>query len=253
MCTDCGCVTRHSPTEMVKTGASRHTSVEVFERLLAQNDKTAEHNRQHFDATGTLVVNLMSAPGSGKTALLEATIDLLKRRLRIAVIEGDMETENDAARIRRHGVPAVQISTGTACHLDAAMVHEALHGIRLDEVDLLFIENVGNLVCPAAFDLGQHCNVTMLSVPEGDDKPSKYPIMFRASDLILISKADLLPLFDDFSLTRARGYVQDVGSAAPVFAISVRRPDGITAWLAWLNQQVEMRRSRPLSPWEALP
>lgn len=247
MCTNCGCAAHRSSTGTAKIRAPQHASIEVFERLLAQNDRTADHNRQHFDRAGTFVVNLMSAPGSGKTALLEATIDLLKDRFRVAVIEGDLETENDAARIRRHGVPAVQITTGTACHLDAAMVHEALHDMRLDGVDLLFIENVGNLVCPAAFDLGQHCNVTLLSVPEGDDKPSKYPVMFRASDLILISKADLLPHFDDFSPSRAEGNVRDVGSPAPLFDISVRRPDGIKPWLVWLEQHIEMRRSNTLS------
>ena len=146
----------------------------------------------------------MSAPGSGKTALLEKTIAALKDEFSIAVIEGDLETENDAERIRRQGVEAIQISTGSACHLDAHMVHDALHHMQLDSVDLLFIENVGNLVCPASFDLGQHYNITLLSVPEGDDKPAKYPVMFRASDVVLISKSDLLPVLDDFQPDRAR-------------------------------------------------
>lgn len=253
MCNSCGCATHQSPTRTVQVDATQHASIGVFERLLAQNDLIASHNRHHFDTAGSFVINLMSAPGSGKTALLEATIDLLKGRFRIAVIEGDLETENDAARIRRHGVPAVQITTGTACHLDAAMIHGALHDMRLDGVDLLFIENVGNLVCPAAFDLGQHCNVTLLSVPEGDDKPAKYPIMFRASDLIIISKADLLPYFDDFSPSRAETHVRDIGCAAPIFDISVRRQDGLNPWLAWLEQQIETRRSQNLSGSRTMP
>lgn len=253
MCTSCGCATHHSPTKAVQAGPPQHASIEVFERLLAQNDRTADHNRQHFDAAGIFTVNLMSAPGSGKTALLEATIDLLKGRFRIAVIEGDLETENDAARIRRHGVPAVQITTGTACHLDAAMVHEALHDMRLEGVDLLFIENVGNLVCPAAFDLGQHCNVTLLSVPEGDDKPSKYPIVFRASELILLTKTDLLPHFEDFDPRRAEGYVRDIGCAAPVFDISVRAQGGLKPWLDWLKERIERRRSHLLASSKAAP
>lgn len=251
MCSSCGCATYHSDSETIQLGTTRHASVDVFEHLLVKNDRTANHNRQHFDAAGVFAMNLMSAPGSGKTALLEATIDRFKSRFRIAVIEGDLETENDAARIRRHGVPAVQITTGTACHLDAAMVHEALHEIELKGVDLLFIENVGNLVCPAAFDLGQHCNVTLLSVPEGDDKPSKYPIMFRASDLILITKADLLPYFDDFDPRRAEGYVRNIGCAAPVLDISVRRNDGLTPWLDWLEEELEARRSCAPSTSEA--
>ena len=163
----------------------------MVQDLLAANDLTAGHNRQHFDDHRVLAINLMSSPGSGKTALLEATILALKSRYRIAVIEGDLETENDADRIRACGVSALQITTGTACHLDASLVHQALHQMPLADIDLLFIENVGNLVCPASFDLGQHLNVTLLSVTEGDDKPAKYPVIFRASDLVVLSKTDL--------------------------------------------------------------
>jgi hydrogenase nickel incorporation protein HypB len=162
-----------------------------------------------------LAVNLMSSPGAGKTSLLEATIEALGDELRIAVIEGDLETENDAERIRAKGVEAIQIATGSACHLDAHMVHDALHRLDLTGVDILFIENVGNLVCPASFDLGQHRNVTLLSVPEGDDKPAKYPVMFRAADLVLLTKADLLPVLDDFDPTRAEGYLRGLASPVP--------------------------------------
>jgi hydrogenase nickel incorporation protein HypB len=217
------------------------TVVDVVQNLLAANDVTAAHNRQHFDDHGVLAINLMSSPGSGKTALLEATIHALKDRYRIAVIEGDLETENDAARIRACGVPALQITTGTACHLDAGMVHEALHSLPLAEVDLLFIENVGNLVCPASFDLGQHLNVTLLSVTEGDDKPAKYPVIFRASDLVVLSKADLLAVLDDFDPARAAAAVRALGLDIQMIHTAARRIPSINAWLDWLESQLRTR------------
>jgi len=199
MCDTCGCNVTHGNAHLAhEKDAHGRSAVTVLKDLLSENDRAAAHNRAHFDAHGVLAVNLMSAPGAGKTALLEATIEALEGELRLAVIEGDLETENDANRIRAKGVPAYQITTGTACHLDAHMVHGALHHMALDDADILFVENVGNLVCPAAFDLGQHRNVVLLSVPEGDDKPAKYPVMFRAADLVLLTKADLLPVLDDF-------------------------------------------------------
>ena len=181
-----------------------HEHLEVLTHLLAENDHAAAHNRAHLDMHGVLAINLMSSPGAGKTTLLEATIRRLRAQYRIFVVEGDLATENDARRIRAQGVPAIQITTGNACHLDASMMHRALHDIPLAEVDLLFIENVGNLVCPASFDLGQHRNVVLLSVPEGDDKPEKYPVMFRAAELVLITKADLLEHIPEFDMQRAR-------------------------------------------------
>jgi hydrogenase nickel incorporation protein HypB len=202
--------------------------------LLHANDHTAAHNREHFNKHGVLAVNLMSSPGAGKTSLLEATIDALKDELSIAVIEGDLETENDAARIRAHGVPAIQITTGSACHLDAHMVHDALHELDLQQLDIVFIENVGNLVCPASFDLGQHHNVILLSVPEGDDKPAKYPVMFRAADLVLLSKSDLLPVLDDFQPDNARRHLRELASSAPVFELSAKNAAGMDAWIHWL-------------------
>jgi hydrogenase nickel incorporation protein HypB len=215
----------------------------VVRHLLAANEREAAHNRAHFDAHGVLAVNLMSAPGSGKTSLLEATLDALGGRYRIAVIEGDLETENDAARIRAKGVPAVQITTGEACHLDAAMVHEALHGLVLDGLDILFIENVGNLVCPASFDLGQHADVVLLATTEGDDKPAKYPVMFRTADLVLITKADLLPVLDDFSPARAEAHLRRLANAAPLFTVSARRPASLAPWIFWLEARLaEIRR-----------
>jgi hydrogenase nickel incorporation protein HypB len=183
MCKICGCAQGAGHVHVA--GAILHTEfgakIEVLQAMLHENDRQAAHNRAHFTAAGVLVINLMSSPGAGKTSLLEATIRALRGRLTIAVIEGDLETENDARRIRGAGAQAVQITTGSACHLDSTMVHAALHTLALREIDVLFIENVGNLVCPASFDLGQHRNVVLLSVTEGDDKPEKYPVMFRAA------------------------------------------------------------------------
>jgi hydrogenase nickel incorporation protein HypB len=186
----------------------------------------------------------MSSPGAGKTSLLEATIRALDGRLRVAVVEGDLATENDAARIRACGVPAVQITTGNACHLDAQMVHDALHQLPLAGLDVLFIENVGNLVCPASFDLGQHRNVTLLSVPEGDDKPAKYPVMFRAADLSLITKTDLLPYLAEFSLERARLALRQIGFAGETIELTSRGGEGFAAWLAWLGREVAAQHGR---------
>ncbi|HEX9208286.1 MAG TPA: hydrogenase nickel incorporation protein HypB [Steroidobacteraceae bacterium] len=213
-------------------------SIEVITAILDENDRIAQHNRAHFDAQGVLAINLMSSPGSGKTSLLEATIKALAGELKVAVIEGDLATENDAARIRACGVPAVQIQTGNACHLDAQMVHDVLHDLPLAGLDVLFVENVGNLVCPASFDLGVHRNVTLLSVPEGDDKPAKYPVMFRAGDLALITKVDLLPHIEEFSIERARESLRHVGFAGQILELSKRGGDGFTAWLDWLRGEI---------------
>jgi hydrogenase nickel incorporation protein HypB len=218
--------------------------VEVLENLLHENDHVAAHNREHFERHGVLAVNLMSSPGSGKTSLLEATIKELGDELRIAVVEGDLETENDAERIRAKGVAAVQITTGTACHLDAHMIHDALHQMNLDEIDILFIENVGNLVCPASFDLGQHHNVTLLSVTEGDDKPAKYPVIFRAADHVLITKSDLLAVLDEFDPKKAEAAVRQLAVDAPVSLTSAKSGDGMDLWLNWLDQQISEQGER---------
>jgi hydrogenase nickel incorporation protein HypB len=223
-------------------------SVDVFTNILRQNDLEARHNRDHFERCGVLAVNLMSSPGSGKTSLLEATIDALAGRYRIAVIEGDLETDNDARRIRARGVPAIQITTGQTCHLDARMVQGVLKDLDLGATDILFIENVGNLVCPAGFDLGQHANVVLLSVAEGDDKPAKYPTSFRVADLVLLTKTDLLPAFDDFSPQRAGAYVRALANPADIFAVSARQPSSLAPWLAWLIRQVDARRARAEKP-----
>lgn len=237
MCGTCGCNITPGNTELNRAHHSPET-VDVLQNLLAANDEAARHNREHFDAHGVLAINLMSSPGAGKTALLEATIAELKDSYRIAVIEGDLETDNDAARIRAQGVEAVQITTGTACHLDAHLVHRALHQLPLAGLDLLFIENVGNLVCPASFDLGQHLNVTLLSVTEGDDKPAKYPVIFRASDLVVLSKTDLLEVMDDFSPLRAATALRALGGDTPMIRTAARRTPALGPWLLWLEQQL---------------
>jgi hydrogenase nickel incorporation protein HypB len=250
MCKTCGCAVPAAHTHThgnVVNPAHKFTIVDVVQDLLSANDLTATHNRKHFDDHGVLAINLMSSPGSGKTALLEATILALKSRHRIAVIEGDLETENDAERIRACGVPALQITTGTACHLDASLVHQALHRLPLAEIDLLFIENVGNLVCPASFDLGQHLNVTLLSVTEGDDKPAKYPVIFRASDLVVLSKTDLLPVLDDFDPSRASSALRALGVDVPMIHTAARRVTSIDAWLEWLDSQLNNKGGRAVA------
>ena len=233
MCDTCGC--------NVTPAADEH-AVEVLKGLLDANDHEALHNREHFERHNVLAINLMSSPGAGKTALLEATIEALGEDVRVAVVEGDLETENDAERIRAKGVPAIQISTGSACHLDAHMVHTALHDLELDDIDVVFIENVGNLVCPASFDLGQHINVALLSTPEGDDKPAKYPVMFRAADLVLITKSDLLEVLDDFDPDAAERCVRDVANPAPVYKISSKTGLGMDTWLDWVRQAAQGRQ-----------
>ena len=249
MCETCGCTITPGNAHLVKPEgrlertAEGRATVEVLTSLLHENDHQAEHNREHFDRHGVLALNLMSSPGSGKTSLLEATIDALAGEFSIAVIEGDLETENDAERIRARGVPAVQITTGQACHLDAHMVHDALHGMELEGIDLLFIENVGNLVCPASFDLGHHANVALLSVTEGDDKPAKYPVMFRGADLVILSKADFLDMIDDFDPAKAERHVRELANPADVLCLSVRRPETLQPWFDWLRRMVAARRA----------
>ena len=267
MCTDCGCSVTEGNRHLLATGhahghvhehghghADHHHGDEhehgvaadragVLDSLMAHNDAHARANRALLDRHGILTINLMSSPGSGKTALLEATIRALQGSLRIAVIEGDLETENDAERIRALGVPAHQITTGTACHLDAHLIDHALEHLDLDDLDLLFIENVGNLVCPASFDLGQHRNVILLSVTEGDDKPAKYPVMFRAADLMLIAKTDLLPYLDEFSPERAERSLRELASPAPALPVSAKTGAGLDAWIDWLHAaRAEHRR-----------
>jgi len=244
MCETCGCAVTAGNGHFTHLAAGHSGPVvEVLRNLLAANDQVALHNRQHFDEHGVLAINLMSSPGAGKTTLLEATIVALRERYRIAVIEGDLETDRDAARIRAHGVPAVQITTGTACHLDAHLVHQALHALPLSGLDLLLIENVGNLVCPASFDLGQHRNVVLLCTTEGDDKPAKYPVMFRAADLVVLSKADLLGVMEDFDPARAEAALRALGRDTPMIRTAARGVPSLHAWLAWLEHELSAPRA----------
>ena len=259
MCDTCGCNVTPGNEHLVH-GDGKHAvtadgkvAVELLQNLLSENDHQAAHNRVHFDNHGVLAVNVMSSPGAGKTALLEATVDALKDEFRIGVIEGDLETENDAQRLRARGVPAIQITTGSACHLDAHMVHDALHKLELAPLDVLFIENVGNLVCPASFDLGHHCSVVLLSVTEGDDKPTKYPVMFRAADVILLSKTDLSPFIDEFDRERATSNLRNLANRAPVYSISSKTGEGIQTWVDWLRVQITMQRQRVASGETARP
>lgn len=252
MCNTCGChITegnRHLLTPVPQTNLLGNNPARVLNSLMEHNDRQAETNRSVLDQHGILTINLMSSPGSGKTSLLESTIRRLDGRWRIGVIEGDLETENDAQRIRALGVPAHQITTGTACHLDAHLVQKGLAHLDLSQLDLLFIENVGNLVCPASFDLGHHRNVTLLSVTEGDDKPAKYPVMFRAADLMLISKTDLLPYLGEFSPERAETCLRNLASRAPALRVSARTGEGMEQWVEWLSTELlayrELLKSR---------
>lgn len=205
--------------------------------LLAKNDALAASNRALFNARHMLALNLVSSPGSGKTTLLVRTIAALKAKRPITVIEGDQQTENDAERIRATGVQAIQINTGKGCHLDAGMVGQALKQLSLPEASVLFIENVGNLVCPASFDLGEECKVVVLSVTEGEDKPLKYPDMFRAARLMLLNKCDLLPYLNfDVNLTLANA--RRVNPAIEIIQLSASSGAGMDEWLAWIERNL---------------
>jgi len=235
MCDTCGCQPHHHHDAKV---------VEVNRSLLEANRKQAEANRHHIEHMGAMAINLISSPGSGKTTLLERTIDALKADCAIGVIEGDIETERDADRIRAKGVPAVQLTTGGACHLDAPMVHRGLHALehltKGGPLDLIFIENVGNLVCPATFDLGEHRRVVLLSTPEGSDKPVKYPATFKSADLLLITKSDLLPHFD-FSVAEAADQALLLKPGLEIITLSATTGHGFAAWLTYLRQLLAQR------------
>lgn len=214
--------------------------------LLQANQDGADANRDRFDEWGVTCLNLMSSPGSGKTQLLEETLRTLQSELRMAVIEGDMTTQLDANRLRECGVPVVAINTGRACHLDSKMVAGGLHQFEHElekgeekpsDFDLVFVENVGNLVCPAEFEVGEHAKVALLSITEGEDKPLKYPIMFREADCLLITKMDLAPHLD-VSVENIIANVRQLNSRAIIIPVSAKTREGLTAWYAWLRQQV---------------
>jgi hydrogenase nickel incorporation protein HypB len=224
MCESCGC------------GDATLVPVDVQHRILSDNERMAAHNRHHFLERSLLAINVMGSPGAGKTALLEATARALEGR-RLGALAGDLATDNDARRLEAAGIRAESITTGSACHLDAAMVHHALHHLPWSDLDYLFIENVGNLVCPAVYDLGQAANVVVLAVTEGEDKPLKYPVMFHKADLVLISKIDLLPHLPDISVDRIVDALRRVMPDPQYLAVSARTGQGIDAWAAWLRQR----------------
>ena len=222
MCVSCGC------------GDPNIVSVDVHERILAGNDRVARHNREHFHDHHVVAVNLMGSPGAGKTAVLEATARALGATSRLGVLAGDLATDNDANRVRAAGIIAESITTGSACHLDAEMVHQGLHRIPWRTLNYLFIENVGNLVCPAIYDLGQDVNVVALSVTEGEDKPLKYPTMFHKADLVLVTKVDLLPQLD-VSISTIEENLKNVMPRPAMLAVSAKTGAGIVRWIQWLE------------------
>ena len=223
MCGTCGC------------GDPELVPVEVQERILSGNERTARHNREHFEERGLLAINLMGSPGAGKTAVLEATARAARNR-RFAAVAGDLETHRDAERLARAGIPSVPITTGQACHLDAELVHKALHHLALEDVDTLFIENVGNLVCPAVYDLGEAASVVALSVTEGEDKPLKYPVMFRKAELVLLTKIDLLPHLD-VNIAALMDALERVMPEPQMILLSAKTGEGMADWLSWLDQR----------------
>ena len=226
-----GSVQRHDPgTENLIIG----------EAILAKNDRLAQHNRDWFAQRGITALNLMSSPGSGKTSLLERTIAELGNAYPVCVIEGDQETTFDSERIRRAGARAVQVNTGAGCHLDAPMVQKAAAALDPDPGCWLFIENVGNLVCPALFDIGEHAKVVIISVTEGQDKPLKYPHMFSVADLVIVNKTDLLP-YVDFDLETFNSHTRSLNQAAEIMPMSVKSGDGLADWYAWLQKSAGAR------------
>ncbi len=253
MCKDCGCsIIDHHHDHHKHSHEHHHAheglhgnpqlgdpkTISVITKILDKNDQEAVHNREHFESHGVLAVNLMSSPGSGKTALLEKMAELAS--FRFGVIEGDLETSRDADRIRAKGISAYQIQTGSACHLDAFMVHKALHELPIAELDICFIENVGNLVCPASYDVGAHLNIVLVSIPEGEDKIEKYPVMFRKADLILITKCDLLPYFD-YEIERAKEAAWRLKPSVDILEVSIKDDESIRAVIRWIEFKKSMR------------
>lgn len=214
------------------------TNLPVMESILSANDRVALENRRLLDEQGAIAVNLMASPGAGKTSLILRTIEALRGRVRLAVIEGDLAGRIDADRVAATGTPAIQINTGGGCHLDALQVQAALRELRLACIDVVVIENVGNLVCPAGFALGEHAGVVVASVPEGHDKPVKYPGIFAVADAVVLNKIDLAPHVD-FDLEAFRAGVRAVNAHAPLFEVSCRTKDGIDAWADWLRSLAE--------------
>ena len=249
MCADCGCsITGHEHDHHHEDNRMTHIhdnpqlndkkTIDVITKILDKNDHEASHNREHFNKNGVLAINLMSSPGSGKTTILEYLADIAD--FRFAVIEGDLETNKDADRLKAKGIEAHQIQTGSACHLDAFMVHKALHHIDLDKIDVCFVENVGNLVCPASYDVGCHLNIVLVSVPEGEDKIAKYPVMFRSADLILFTKTDLLPYFN-YDIEAEKQSARKLKPNVDILEVNINDIESIKKVANWIKFKMEMR------------
>ncbi len=220
------------------------TRVTVVEPIMSANDQLAAANRARLDAAGVFAINLMASPGAGKTSLITRTVQALCDELRIGAVDGDLASTLDADRVAALGVPAVQVNTGGNCHLDAVMIQSALAQLPLDALDLLIIENVGNLVCPAAFQLGAHRDVLIASVPEGDDKPYKYPPMYQGADALVLNKMDVLEAFD-FDVEYFRRGVEALNPGLAFFPLSCKTGAGLEAWLNWLREQVRIYQDHP--------
>jgi len=247
MCTECGCsiggteTNGHSHThEHLHNNPQLNDTktISVIKKILDKNNHEAEHNRRHLEKNGVLGINLMSSPGSGKTTLIEYLADVAD--FKFSVIEGDLETNKDADRLKSKGIEAIQIQTGSACHLDAFMVHKGLHNISLDNIDICFVENVGNLVCPASYDVGTHLNIVLVSVPEGEDKIAKYPVMFRHADLILITKTDLLPYFT-YDIESQKADARRIKPNVDILEVNINDIDSVKAVADWIEFKRRMR------------
>lgn len=254
MCKDCGCSITGDSHSHEESNSHKHQhhheelhdnpqlndpkTISVITKILDKNDQEAGHNREHFNAHGVLCINLMSSPGSGKTALLESLSDL--GEFKFGVIEGDLETSIDADRLKAKGIEAHQIQTGSACHLDAFMVHKALHHMDLDNMDVCFIENVGNLVCPASYDVGSHLNIVLVSIPEGEDKIAKYPVMFRKADLILFTKTDLLPYFE-YDMKKEKDSARKLKPNVDILEVSTKDVESLKKVSQWIKFKIGLR------------
>lgn len=215
--------------------------LDIKQPILDKNDRIAQANRALLKEKGVYMLNLLASPGAGKTSTISATIDAMRANMRIAVIEGDIAGRVDSEKIKEKGIPAVQINTGGNCHLEADMVARALDALDLDALDLIIVENVGNLVCPTDFDLGENAKVMILSIPEGHDKPQKYPGIFEASSAIVLNKVDTMPVFN-FNENEFRAVVTELNPTAPIFPLSATKGTGVKAWTAWLSRQVDESR-----------
>ncbi len=250
MCADCGCSINGEHEHHHDHHHDHHNeihdnpqlndakTVSVIKKILDKNDHEADHNRAHFDEHNVLAINLMSSPGSGKTTLLEHLSEVAD--FKFGVVEGDLETNRDADRLKAKGIPSEQIQTGSACHLDAFMVHKGLHHLPIKDLDVCFIENVGNLVCPASYDVGAHLNIVLVSIPEGESKIEKYPVMFRKADLVLFTKVDLLPYFE-YDLEKEKEAARKLKPNVDILEVSTKDKESLKKVANWIKFKKEMR------------